>query len=146
VQLARLAGATVIGVASAANSQWLKDHGVIAVSYEDGVTDRIRAEASRVDAFIDAVGGDYVRIALDLGVTPARIDTIANFEAVDQYGVKAEGNAAGASAAVLAELAALIAAGRLEPPIAQTFPLTEVQAAYRRLAQGHVLGKIVLVM
>ena len=47
-------------------------------------------------------------------------------------------------AAVLAELAALIAAGELEVPIAATFPLDRVQDAYRRLAEGHLLGKIAL--
>jgi NADPH:quinone reductase-like Zn-dependent oxidoreductase len=146
VQLARLADATVIGLASPANSGWLKDHGVIPVAYGDGVADRIRAQASHFDAFIDTVGDDYVQLALDLGVSAARINTIVNFGAAEQYGVKTEGNAAGASAAVLAELASLIAAGRLELPIAETFPLAEVRAAYRRLEQGHVLGKIVLVM
>jgi len=41
-------------------------------------------------------------------------------------------------------VAALIAAGELEVPIAATFPLDRVQDAYRRLAEGHLLGKIVL--
>jgi NADPH:quinone reductase-like Zn-dependent oxidoreductase len=54
------------------------------------------------------------------------------------------GNAAGASADVLAGLASLIAAGQLEVPITATFPLSQVQDAYRRLATGHLLGKIVL--
>jgi len=145
VQLARRAGATVIGLASEPHHAWLTAHGVIPVSYGDGVADRIRQAAAHVDAFIDAVGGDYVRLAVeDLGVEPSRVDTIANFEAVRKYGVKAEGNAAGSSPAILAELAGLIAAGELEVPIAATFPLAEVQDAYRRLDQGHVLGKIVL--
>ena len=142
------AGATVIGLASEPHHAWLTAHGVIPVSYGDGVADRIRqAAGGQVDAFIDTVGGDYVRLAVqDLGVPPARVDTIANFEAVKKYGVKAEGNAAGASAAVLAELAGLIAAGELEVPIAATFPLDDVQDAYRRLEQGHLLGKIVLLV
>ena len=144
VQLARLAGATVIGLAGEANHRWLADHGVIPVTYGDGVADRIRQAASKIDAFIDTFGADYVQLALELGVAPSRIDTIVNFGAVSQYGVKAEGSAAGASAAVLAELAELIAAGRLEIPIAATFPLAEVREAYRRLAQGHIRGKIVL--
>jgi len=55
-----------------------------------------------------------------------------------------EGNAAGASASTLAELAGLIADGQLEVPIAATFPLSQVQDAYRRLASGHNRGKIVL--
>ncbi|MFY9931930.1 MAG: NADP-dependent oxidoreductase [Streptosporangiaceae bacterium] len=145
VQLARRAGATVIGLASPANHEWLQGHGVIPVAYGDGVAGRIRQAAGKVDAFIDTVGGDYVEIAInDLGVEPSRIDTVANFEAVAKYGVKAEGNAAGASAETLAELAGLIAAGQLEVPIAATFPLSQVQDAYRRLATGHLRGKIVL--
>ena len=59
--------------------------------------------------------------------------------------MKAEGNAAGASAAVLAELAGLVASGRLEVPVAATFPLADVRDAYRLLARGHVRGKIVLI-
>ena len=146
VQLARRAGATVIGLASEANHEWLRSHGVIPVTYGAGVEDRIRQAAGTVDAFIDTVGGDYVQIALDLGVKPSRIDTIANFAAVEKYGVKGDGSAVGASAQVLAELAGLIAAGELEIPIAAAYPLDRVRDAYRRLAQGHLLGKIVLIL
>jgi len=145
VQLAGLAGATVIGLASEVQHEWLTDHGVIPVVYGDGVTDRIRQLTGKVDAFIDTVGGDYVELALSLGVEPSRVDTIANFDAVAKYGVKAEGNAAGASASVLAELAGLIVDGKLEIPIAGTFPLSQVQDAYRLLEQGHIRGKVVLI-
>jgi NADPH:quinone reductase-like Zn-dependent oxidoreductase len=145
VQLARRTGATVVGLASEPNHAWLRGHGVLPVSYGDGVAERIRAAAGHVDAFIDLVGDGYVDLALGLGVAPARIDTVVNFGAVKEHGVKAEGNAAGASAAVLAELASLIAAGELEVPIAATFPLAEVRAAYTELAAGHTHGKIVLV-
>jgi len=146
VQLARRAGATVIGLASEANHGWLAGHGVIPVAYGDGVGGRIRQAADRVDAFIDTFGGDYVQLALELGVEPARVDTIVSFDAVQRYGVKAEGNTAGASASVLAGLAGLIAAGQLEIPIAAVFPPAKVQDAYRRLEQGHIRGKIVLVL
>jgi NADPH:quinone reductase-like Zn-dependent oxidoreductase len=144
VQLARRAGATVIGLAGPANHDWLAGHGVIPVTYGDGAADRIRQAAGKVDAFIDTFGDGYVQLALGLGVEPSRIDTIVSFDAVAEYGVKAEGNAAGASAATLAELAGLIAGGELEVPIAGTFPLSEVRDAYRKLAGGHVRGKIVL--
>jgi NADPH:quinone reductase-like Zn-dependent oxidoreductase len=144
VQLARRADATVIGLASEAHHSWLAGHGVIPVAYGDGVADRIQQAASKVDAFIDTFGAGYVQLALELGVEPSRIDTIANFEAVARYGVKAEGNTAGASASALTDLAGLIADGELDVPIAATFPLDRVQDAYRRLAEGHILGKIVL--
>ncbi len=145
VQLTRLTGAAVIGLASRPNHDWLAAHGAVPVSYGDGVADRIRTAAAKVDAFIDTHGGDYVRLALELGVSPERVDTIANFAAVAEYGVKAAGNAAGASAGTLAQLAGLITGGQLEVPIAATFPLDDVRDAYRLLALGHVRGKIVLI-
>ena len=144
VQLARLAGASVIGLASPASHEWLAGHGVVPIAYGDGAAARIRQAAGKVDAFIDTVGADYVRLALELGVEPSRVDTIVDFGAVQEYGVKAEGNAAGASVRVLAELAGLVADGKLEVPVAATFPLAQVRDAYRRLAQGHILGKVVL--
>ena len=145
VQLVRRSGATVIGLASEPNHEWLRGHGVIPVTYGDGVADRIREAApGGVDAFIDTIGGGYVELALELGVAPDRIDTIADFSAPGKYGVKAEGNAAGASAQTLTELAALIDQGVLEMPIAATYPLDQVRDAYAELERNHTRGKIVL--
>jgi NADPH:quinone reductase-like Zn-dependent oxidoreductase len=145
VQLAAVAGATVIGLAGESKHGWLRSHDVVPVVYGDGVEDRIRAAApDGVDAFLDLVGGGYVELALALGVAPDRIDTIADFEAISKHGVKGDGNAAGASAATLAELAAAVANGSLEVPIAATYPLERVRDAYAELEQGHTLGKIVL--
>jgi NADPH:quinone reductase-like Zn-dependent oxidoreductase len=148
VQLARRKGATVIGLAGPSNHDWLVRHDVIPVVYGDGVAERIRGAApanASVDAFLDTHGGDYVELALnDLKVRPERVDTIVRFDAAAKYGVKVDGNAAGASAATLSELAALAAAKDIEIPLAQTFPLGEVRAAYAQLAKGHVRGKIVL--
>jgi NADPH:quinone reductase-like Zn-dependent oxidoreductase len=148
VQLAADTGARVIGLASERHHEWLQAHGVIPVAYGDGVVERIREAAAGgggVDAFIDLVGSGYVALALDqLGVDPTRVDTIADFQAISTRGVKGDGNAAGASAAVLAELAGLIVAGKLEVPIEATYPLDQVAAAYQELANGHTRGKIVL--
>jgi len=146
VQLARRAGATVIGLAGESNRAWLEAHGVIPVAYGDGAAARIRAAAGTVEAFIDTYGGDYIELALDeLGVDPSRADTIVRFDAVAKYGVKAEGNAAGASAETLRVLAELAASGELEITIAATYPLSEVRRAYDELAAGHTRGKIVLI-
>jgi len=145
VQLARNAGAKVIGLSGDANQKWLADHGVIPLAYGDGVEDRIRAASGgRIDAFIDTFGGGYVELALKLGVAANRIDTIIDFAAAAKYGVKAEGNHEAATADVLGQLAGLIAAGRLEIPIAKVYPLAEVREAYRDLEQRHTRGKIVL--
>ena len=146
VQLARLAGATVLGLASPSHHDWLRDHGIVPVDYSDGVEQRIRdASGGRVDAFIDTFGSGYVDLAVSLGVLPERIDTIVDWTAAGRYGVKTDGNMVGARAEVLAELAGLIEAGRLEVPIARTYPLAEVREAYRELERRHTLGKIVLI-
>jgi NADPH:quinone reductase-like Zn-dependent oxidoreductase len=145
-QLARRTGATVIGLASENNHEWLTGLGVIPVAYGDGVADRIRAAApGGVDAFIDAFGDGYVELALALGVAADRIDTIADFAAAAKYGVKTDGGtAAGPGATVLAELASLIADGQLEVPIANVYPLAQVREAYTELERRHTRGKIVL--
>ncbi len=146
VQLARRAGARVIGLAGPANHDWLRAHGVVPVAYGEGAGERIREAApGGVDALIDTVGTGYVALALELGVAPGRIDTIADFAAAAEHGVQTAGNADGASAETLRELASLIAAGELELPIAAAYPLARVQDAYRELERGHTRGKIVLV-
>ncbi|GGJ67928.1 NADP-dependent oxidoreductase [Deinococcus aquiradiocola] len=145
VQLARLRGARVLGIASPARAEWLTAHGAEPVPYGDGLLERLQATAGGpVDAFIDTRGQGYVKLAVDLGVPTQRIDTIIDFAAAQEYGVKTEGNAVGGRTEVLAELAGLIAAGQLEVPIARTFPLEQVQDAYRELERGHTFGKIVL--
>jgi NADPH:quinone reductase-like Zn-dependent oxidoreductase len=143
VQLARLKGARVIGLASEPRHQWLADHGAIPISYGEGVAERIR-QVGPIDAFIDGHGEGYVELALELGVQPERVDTIVEPAAVEKYGVKFEGHAVAANAEVLAELVRLMEAGELEIPIANTYPLSDVKAAYRELESGHLLGKIVL--
>ena len=146
VQLAVLAGASVVGLAGESNHQWLLEHGVVPVAYGDGVADRIREVTDgKVDAFIDTFGGGYVQLAVEeLGVAPDRIDTIIDWDAAQRYGTKMEGTAAAASADVLAELAKLVDEGRLEVPIAKVYPLDDVRDAYRELERRHTRGKIVL--
>ena len=147
VQLAKRAGATVLGIAGPANDEWLTSHGVVPVNYGDGLAERLRAAApeGRIDAFLDFFGGGYVELAVtELGVKPERVDTIIDFAAVERFGVQVAGNADASTAQVLAELADLIAAGALEVPIAGVFALDDVQRAYRTLEQRHTRGKLVL--
>jgi NADPH:quinone reductase-like Zn-dependent oxidoreductase len=74
------------------------------------------------------------------------VDTIIDFAAVERFGVKSEGSSEATNAAVLAELAGLIASGELEVPIARVFPLEEVRNAYRELEERHTRGKLILSM
>ncbi|MDQ2760862.1 MAG: NADP-dependent oxidoreductase [Actinomycetota bacterium] len=145
VQLARRTGATVIGLAGEHNHDWLRRHDIVPVTYGDGQADRIRAAAhGTIDAFIDTFGDGYVDLAIGLGVPAQRINTIIDYEAVQRLGIHGQGTHAIASAPRLAELAALVADGSLEIPIARTFALDQVREAYRELAERHSHGKVVL--
>jgi len=146
VQLVRMREATVIGIASESNHAWLLAHDVIPVEYGDGLEERVRAAAPRgVQAFIDTFGPEYIDLALALGVPPDRIDTITSFERAAEVGAHTEGSAAGSTPEVMSALAELAADGRLEVPIAATFPLDRVQDAFAELEQRHTRGKIVLI-
>ncbi len=144
-QLARLTGARVLGIAGSGDGAWLREHGIEPVDYAGDVATALRAASDHLDAFIDAAGHGNVALARELGVAPERIDTIVDFPAVAQYGVKAEGSASAASGDTLAELLALLADKRIELPIGKTFPLADVREAYRYLDAKHGRGKVILI-
>jgi NADPH:quinone reductase-like Zn-dependent oxidoreductase len=147
VQLARRAGATVLAIAGPSNDAWLADHGAVPVNYGDDLPARLRAAApsGHIDALLDFYGGGYVAMAVeDLKVLRERVDTIADFAAAAQFGVLTAGGADASTAAVLAELADLVALGELEVPIAGVFALDDVRDAFREVELRHTRGKLVL--
>ncbi|MBK6018025.1 NADP-dependent oxidoreductase [Streptomyces sp. MBT53] len=145
-QLALRAGATVVGLTSDAHVDLLRRHGIQPVRYGDGdgEQERILATTDRVDAFIDAVGGGYIDLAIDLGVPRDRIDTVVDYRGAKEKGVKSLGTNDAGGTPALAGLAALAAAGDLHIPIAATYPLTAVPDAYQALADRKTHGRIVL--
>ena len=81
---------------------------------------------------------------MSVKLPPGKVDTIADFEAVKRFGVQSKGGADAATAAVVAELADLIARAELEVPIAGVFALDNVREAYQQLELRHTRGKLVL--
>jgi NADPH:quinone reductase len=146
VQLLRYGGAVVIGIASEANHDWLREHGVTPVAYGDHLEERIRELApGGLSAFVDTFGPEYIDLAIALGVPAERIDTVIAFERAAQVGAKTDGSSVGTTAEVMSRLADMLAAGQLEIPIAATYPLERVQDAYAELERRHTRGKIVLI-
>jgi NADPH2:quinone reductase len=146
IQLLRIKGATVLAIASPANHDWLSAHGAVPVAYGEGLTDRLRTAApDGIDAFIDLFGPEYVELALELGVDPARIETIIAREKAKEVGAKNEGSADASTAEVLSEMAELAASGQVEIPIAATYSLERVRDAFAELEARHTRGKIVLI-
>ena len=146
VQLLKVRGANVVGLASADHHDWLREKGVTPVTYGEGVTGRIlEATPDGIDAFIDLYGPEYVELAIELDVPPAKIETIIAYEKAQEVGAKMEGSSDATSPEILKEMAELVAAGKIEMPIAATYPLEEVREAFEQLEDRHTLGKIVLV-
>jgi len=140
VQLARIAGARVIGTGSATSADFLRDLGAEPVAYGDGLVDRVRALTPRgITAAIDLYGTETVLAARALGIPDARITTIA--AKVD--GITAT-NGANAVPGALEKLAGLVATGQLRVPIAAGFPVDQIRTAVELQAGRHVKGKIVI--
>ena len=143
-QLAVATGARVVATASVVNHDFLGELGAEPVAYGEGLVDRVRALApDGVDAAIDLHGTTTIDAALELGVAPQRISSIASDEVPD--GVIATGGRA-ASAGALDRIAAALADGTLVLPIEQTFPLERIREAVELQRAGHVRGKVVVSM
>ena len=143
VQLAKLAGATVIGTASESTFEFLRRLGAEPVAYGPGLADRVRALGLHgVTAATDLFGTETAETALDLGVSPGRISTIAAGPN-PSGGVRATGGIdVGADA--LEQITDAILAGKLTVPIAATFPIEQIRDAVTLQAERHVHGKIVI--
>ncbi|MBN9739675.1 NADPH:quinone reductase [Amycolatopsis sp. A1MSW2902] len=144
VQLAKLAGARVLGTASERTFGFLRELGAEPVAYGPGLADRVRALAPEgITAATDLFGRETAETALELGVTPERISTVADGPALP--GVRATG-AFDAESGALERITAAIRSGELTVPIAASFPVEQIREAVTMQAGRHVHGKIVVAL
>jgi NADPH:quinone reductase-like Zn-dependent oxidoreductase len=145
VQLAKLAGATVIGTASAGTFEFLRRFGAQPVAYGPGLADRVRALApGGLTAATDLFGTETAEVALALGVPPERISTVAAGPN-PPGGVRATGGIDAAPDA-MDRISDAILAGKITVPIAAVFPIEQIRDAVRLQAGRHVHGKIVVTL
>jgi NADPH:quinone reductase-like Zn-dependent oxidoreductase len=148
VQLARLRGARVIGTASPSNHEYLRSLGAEPTTYGDQLADRVRALApSGVDAALDAAGGGALAALVELSGGPEHVVTIADYVGAQQTGARFSGGM-GTERAIhaLTDIGPLIESGRFSLPVAQTFPLEKIGDAHAVSQDGHVRGKLVLLV
>ncbi|HET9171371.1 MAG TPA: NADP-dependent oxidoreductase [Actinospica sp.] len=142
VQLGVARGARVIGTASERNHDFVRAFGGEPVTYGEGLAERVRElTPSGVTTVADFVGGQ-LETTLAVLAPDGRHVSVAD-PTVGQHGgqwvwVRPDG-------AKLAELAALVDAGRLTVEVAETFPLDKVGAAFDASRGGHTRGKLVIV-
>ncbi|MRJ77045.1 zinc-binding dehydrogenase [Aeromicrobium sp. SMF47] len=143
VQIARSLGARVIGTASEANHDYLRELGAEPVVYGDGLVDRVRAIApDGVTAVLDLNGAD-------LAVSPELLaeSSAGRIASIIDTGVKDMGGRyvfVAPDVTDLDELAAMFDDGLLAVEIAATFPLADAQKAWDLSQEGHTRGKIVI--
>lgn len=140
----------VIGTASEARFSEVRRFGGTPIAYGPGLLDRARdAGHGHIRAALDTVGTDEaIDVSLELVADRNRIVTIAAPGRAAQDGFRAIGGQQPESAAyrdsVRADLLALAGSGRLQVPVARTYPLAEAVEALTFLAEGHPGGKIAL--
>jgi NADPH:quinone reductase-like Zn-dependent oxidoreductase len=145
-QLAVARGVRVVGTAGESNHERLRGWGAVPVLYGEGLAERVREAApDGVDAALDASGrGGELPVSVELTGDPGRVLTIARFDDVPEGVITHQGGGGEHTPKALREIVALIEEGRLEVPIAGTYPLEEAAAALDRSEHGHLAGKLVL--
>lgn len=140
-QLARNRGATVFGVGSETKRSLTESLGATLVPYDKGdVVEQMRELLpGGVDVIADAVGGEPMRHVAILITNPARIVSVVDPGVAELGGSFLQSSFAGVPA-----LAALVAAGKVDPKVLQTYPFDEAPQALRAVESGHALGKIVI--
>lgn len=147
VQLAVARGARVIGTASAANQRYLRLLGAEPVTYGEGMAERVRTLApAGVDTALDVAGSGVLPALIDLAGGPQNVVTLADFDGAKQHGVRFSNGFQGHAFHALAEIGALIEAERFWLPVERIYPLHEIAEAHRVSEQGHVRGRLVLVI
>lgn len=145
VQLAKLAGARVIGTASENTFSFLKSLGAEPVTYGEGLADRVRKiSPDGITAAADLFGTEVAETALELGVPPERISTIA---ARANVSVKVQATGArNANPKDMQKITDAIESDKLVVPIEARFPIEEIQKAVELLSARHTHGKIVIAL
>jgi len=147
VQLAITRGARVIGTGSPATHDLLRSIGAEPVAYGVGLAQRVRAVApDGVGLALDVAGSGVLADLIELAGGPEHVVTIADIAGAQEFGVRFSSGDSGRATYVLARIGELIDSGRFSLPVGRTFPLADIAEAHRVGEQGHVRGKLVLLI
>lgn len=143
VQLAVARGVRVLGTASAANQDDIRELGATPLEYGPGLVERAQAVAPEgVDAAFDVAGRGALADSIALTRGAARVVTIADMSA-GELGVRFDADGAPSVDRLRAALE-LHEAGRLTVRVARSFELADAAEAHRVSEGGHARGKLVL--
>jgi NADPH:quinone reductase-like Zn-dependent oxidoreductase len=145
IQLAVASGIRTIGTASAAKHAYLQSMGAAPTTYGPGLPERVAALAvDGVQAAVHIVGTEVIPDLVAITGTPSKVVSISDVQA-PKYGVRTLFEDRNSTPA-LERAATLFVAGAFRLPVERTFKLEEVSAAHELSAQGHVTGRLVIVI
>lgn len=147
VQVAKLQGATVIGVASGKHEALVRDLG--ADEFIDYTKTAAEDVVRNLDLVVDTVGGASTERFLKTMKRGGALFPVypLGFEGgaeAEKLGITVSSLQVRSSGAQLALLAKLLDEGSIQVVIDSTFPLSATREAHERAAKGHIQGKIVL--
>lgn len=147
VQLAKHAGARVIGTASASNLAFVKSLGAdVTIDYKE---QRFEDVAKNVDLVIDTVGHDTLQRSYAVvrrGGTVVSLLERPNAQTLVSLGIFGTRTIVTSDGNELAVISRLIEQNAVRPTVSQTFPLRDAARAQEALRTGHGQGKIVLIV
>lgn len=147
VQLAKAKGAKVIATSSEKNLAFLKELG--ADQTIDYKTQKFEELVKDVDVVLDPIGGDTLARSYQVvkagGFVVSIVEPPAK-EKLDARGIRGAVFLVQPNAKELAEIGALIEAGKVKPVVSETYPLADARKAQESNQTGHTRGKIVLVV
>lgn len=144
VQLAKIAGAHIIGTTSGRNFDMVKSIGADEVI--DHTKEDFSKKVSELDMVFDTIGGETQDKSWSVlrkgGVLVSTVG--ADEKAAAAHGVIGKSFALVSNGARLQEISSLVDAGKISVVIEKEFPLAEARAAQELSQTGHARGKIIL--
>jgi len=142
VQLARWAGARVIGTGRASGRQRALELG--ADEFVDVEQDGWEKAIGQADLVYDAIGGDVLARSPGIVKPGGALVSVMTPQANDRDDIRVVHFVRDASGAQLREITRLIEDGTLTPQVGAVYPLAQAREAFLAKSTQHIPGKVVL--
>jgi NADPH:quinone reductase-like Zn-dependent oxidoreductase len=142
-QIARDLGLNVIGTGSESKRDLVQSLDATLVDYHQDVVEQVRALLpDGVDGILDLVGGDALRHAADLLTDRSKLVSVVDPQTAGELGGSfVQRDLSGSN---LAEVAQLVADGKLNPHAVDVVPFEKAADAIAGVESGHARGKVVI--
>jgi NADPH:quinone reductase-like Zn-dependent oxidoreductase len=142
VQLARWAGAHVIGTGRAGSRQRVLELG--ADDFADVERDGWETAVGQVDLVYDAIGGDVLARSPAIVKPGGALVTVMNPVPTDRDDIRVVHFVRDANGAQLREITRLVDQGTLQPQVGAVYSLADAREAFMAKSTRHIPGKVVL--